>query len=74
METQYDNFGDDVIAATEVMKDPDFEQNPLGVDFDPEEMWKKLQDVGENALAVEVQKRGSVGPRGFESIPEGYRV
>lgn len=49
-----------------------FQVNPFGVDFDPEDMWQRLQAEGEETLAKEVQIRGNAGPRGFESIPAAY--
>ena len=72
LETQYDNFGDDNDATNRLMEGPEFAENPIGVDFDPEEMWAKLQKEGEDTLAKEVMTRGKIGPRGIDTVPMGY--
>ena len=72
LETQYDNFGDDNDAPTKLMESAAFAENPIGVDFDPEEMWTKLQTMGEDVLAKEVMTRETIGPRGIESTPVAF--
>lgn len=65
IETQVDNFPT-VREANEFMKTTEFSENPIGADFDPEELIQKLENgVEENAL----KKRPNVGPRGVEAIP-----
>lgn len=63
LETQVDNF-DDADAATEFMKSEAFAQNPIGVDFDPEEL---IQRLNNGEPESEVRRRIEIGPRG---IPE----
>ncbi|KIW90826.1 uncharacterized protein Z519_08609 [Cladophialophora bantiana CBS 173.52] len=63
LETQVDNF-DDADSATKFMKSPAFAENPIGVDFDPEEFIDRLS-AGESE--AELKKRKEIGPRG---IPE----
>ncbi|KAI1627451.1 Glyoxalase/Bleomycin resistance protein/Dihydroxybiphenyl dioxygenase [Exophiala viscosa] len=65
LETQVDNF-DTVEAANEFMVSPAFAENPVGVDFDPEDLVKKLQ-AGEPEKGLKV--RPSSGPRGIDTIP-----
>lgn len=64
IETQVDNF-DDADAATEFMKSASFAENPIGVDFDPEDFIKRLSD-GESE--AELQRRKEIGPRGIPSF------
>lgn len=66
IETQVDVL--DVEQANEFMKSAAFTENPIGVDFDPEDLIKRL-DSGEDE--AEVMKRGSIGPRGLDSVPIG---
>ncbi|KAF2827186.1 Glyoxalase/Bleomycin resistance protein/Dihydroxybiphenyl dioxygenase [Ophiobolus disseminans] len=61
IETQVDNFKN-ADQATEFMKSKAFAENPIGVDFDPEEYIKRLQD-GENEEVL--TKRAEIGPRGL---------
>ena len=75
IETQYDVFGDDaegVKKATEYFHSEEYAENPIGIDFDPEVMWERLQKEGEEAMAKEVQVRGPRGNRGIEGIPKEY--
>ncbi|KAK2598862.1 hypothetical protein N8I77_012244 [Diaporthe amygdali] len=65
IETQVDNFRT-VQEANEFMQTPEFAENPIGADFNPEELIKKLENgADEEAL----KKRLRVGPRGLEAIP-----
>jgi catechol-2,3-dioxygenase len=65
LETQVDNF-DTVQAANEFMNSKEFAENPIGTDFDPEEMIKKLEQNHDQTL---LKKRQEIGPRGIDSIP-----
>ncbi|KAL6241586.1 hypothetical protein RBB50_011609 [Rhinocladiella similis] len=65
LETQVDNFTT-VEAANEFMASAAFAENPIGVDFDPEELVKKLQaGMAEHELKL----RPNIGPRGLDTIP-----
>jgi catechol-2,3-dioxygenase len=61
IETQVDSF-EDPREATEFMESEAFRENPIGVDFDPEEMIGRLQR-GESEAAL--LKRPEIGPRGL---------
>jgi catechol 2,3-dioxygenase-like lactoylglutathione lyase family enzyme len=59
VECQVDNF-DDMDEAIAFLHGPEFKVNPIGVDFDPEELFAKLdQGVDEKVL----KKRADIGPR-----------
>lgn len=64
IETQVDNLPVD--EATALMGSEEFAQNPIGVDFDPEELIEKLKR-GEDE--TKIKKRPNIGPRGLDSIP-----
>lgn len=59
IETQTDNFKDPN-DATKYMESPEFAENPIGVDFDPEDMVKRVQQ-GEREEVL--MQRGKIGPR-----------
>lgn len=59
VETQVDNF-DDPGEATEFMQGALFAENPLGTDFDPEELDRKIQSGVEDSV---LKKRVEIGPR-----------
>ncbi|TPX12537.1 uncharacterized protein E0L32_000714 [Thyridium curvatum] len=59
IETQVDNY-EDAESATEFMKSKAFAENPIGVDFDPEDFIKRLS-AGESES--ELQRRVEIGPR-----------
>ncbi|KAF2846820.1 Glyoxalase/Bleomycin resistance protein/Dihydroxybiphenyl dioxygenase [Plenodomus tracheiphilus IPT5] len=61
IETQVDNFTD-ADGATEFMRSKAFAENPIGVDFDPEEFIKRLSQ-GETEEVL--KKRVDIGPRGL---------
>jgi catechol-2,3-dioxygenase len=61
IETQVENFKDPK-EATDFMSSKDFAENPIGVDFDPEEMIRRIQQ-GENEEIL--QQRPNIGPRGL---------
>lgn len=64
IETQVDNF-DSLEEANEFMSGGLFAENPIGTDFDPEELIQKMdRGVDES----ELKKRIEIGPRG---MPEG---
>jgi hypothetical protein len=50
------------------MTSPEFRENPIGVDFDPEEMIKRIES-GENFESL--RKRPNIGSRSLETMP-GY--
>ncbi|MCJ1299233.1 hypothetical protein MMC08_002025 [Hypocenomyce scalaris] len=59
METQVDNF-DTVEEANDYMASRYFGENPVGVDFDPEDLINRLR-AGEDHRAI--KKRPEIGPR-----------
>ena len=61
IETQVDNF-DSAEQATEFMMSKEFGENPIGTDFDPEELMRRL-DSGEDEAPI--RKRVESGPRGI---------
>ena len=65
VETEYDNLdteGADAYVASEA-----YRINPIGVDFDPEELIRRM-DAGEPLK--ELIKRPESGPRGPEDVPD----
>lgn len=71
LETQVDNLSAD--EATEFMYSPDFRENPIGVDFDPEELIEKIRKGIPDA---ELKKRPVIGHRDLpvNMIDEGTGV
>ena len=65
LETQIDTF-DTAEEATTFLMSEEFEENPYGVDFDPEEFVEKLKA---GVAAKELIKRPRIGPRGLDTIP-----
>lgn len=61
IETQVDNF-DTVEEANAFMTSKSFEENPIGTDFDPEELIRRLSS-GENHASI--KKRVEIGARGL---------
>lgn len=59
VETQVDNF-DTVEETIAFMEGPEFEENPMGVDFDPDEFVRRVRS-GEDERAI--KKRPNIGPR-----------
>ncbi|EXM15816.1 Glyoxalase/fosfomycin resistance/dioxygenase domain [Fusarium oxysporum f. sp. vasinfectum] len=59
LETQVDNF-DTVEAATEFMNGKEFIENPIGTDFDPEDLIQKIKDGRPES---ELKKRVEIGSR-----------
>lgn len=68
VETQVDNF-DTADEATAFMNSPEFVENPMGVDFVPEELIKRLEK-GEPQQTL--KKRPNIGPR--KTRADGYIV
>jgi catechol 2,3-dioxygenase-like lactoylglutathione lyase family enzyme len=67
LETQVDNY-EDPHDATKFMASKEFMENPIGVDFDPEEMIERLQR-GESDESL--RKRADIGPRGLPDFMLG---
>lgn len=65
LETQVDNF-DTVEETDEFMRSKEFGENPIGVDFKPEDLIRRLQ---ENENHRTIKKRPNIGPRTADSIP-----
>ncbi|KAH7378389.1 Glyoxalase/Bleomycin resistance protein/Dihydroxybiphenyl dioxygenase [Phaeosphaeria sp. MPI-PUGE-AT-0046c] len=61
IETQADSF-EDPEEATRFMASKEFAENPIGVDFDPEDLIRRLQE-GESEEVL--KKRADIGPRGL---------
>ncbi len=59
IETQVDNF-DTLEETSDFMGGPLFAQNPIGTDFDPEDIIKRL-DAGEDHASI--KKRKEIGTR-----------
>ncbi|KAJ0418344.1 Glyoxalase/Bleomycin resistance protein/Dihydroxybiphenyl dioxygenase [Aspergillus carlsbadensis] len=59
IETQVDNF-DTAQAATDFMLSKHFEDNPIGTNFDPDELWQKLEAGAEEST---LKKRVEIGVR-----------
>lgn len=64
IETQVDNY-ESADEATAFMASKEFAENPIGVDFDPEDYIKRLADGETEAI---LKKRVEVGPRGIPSF------
>lgn len=64
LETQVDNF-DTVDEATAFMRGAHFGENPIGTDFDPEELIAALRR-GEKES--DLKKRREIGPRGMPDL------
>ena len=65
IEMQVDGFAD-ADDANAYFQSAAFAENPIGVDFDPEDLTQRI-DNGEDE--IELLKRPNIGPRGFESVP-----
>ena len=65
LEFQVDNY-DTVEEAGEYFFTPEFAANPIGVDFDPEDMHRRLLAGADEAS---LKMRPPSGPRGVETIP-----
>ena len=52
--------------ATAYFTSPDFAENPIGVDFDPEDLARKVESGEDEEQLLE---RANIGPRGIDSVP-----
>lgn len=68
VETQVDVF-DSMEETNEYLSGEDFQSNPIGVDFDPEALWHRMQS-GEPWESLRL--RTPSGPRDPASIPRDY--
>ena len=68
LELQVDNFSSPEEIA-EWMEGGDFNENPIGVDFDPVELKRRL-DSGEDIKVLTARPR--IGERSASSIPKAY--
>ena len=70
VELQIDNFDTDeegmAYCAT-----PEFSENPIGVDFDPADLLRRLR-AGESER--DLKRRPRIGPRGMESVPSDAEI
>jgi catechol 2,3-dioxygenase-like lactoylglutathione lyase family enzyme len=64
LELQVENY-ESVAASTQFFYSPAFAQNPIGVEFDPEEMLRRLR-AGESEEAL--KRRPDVGERGLADV------
>lgn len=65
VEMQVDNF-DTAEAATAYMTSPEFAENPLGVDYDPEDLVRRLASGEPEA---DIKKCPESGPRSMDDLP-----
>lgn len=65
IETQWDNF-ETVEATNAFMISEEYATNPIGVDFDPEELIKRIER-GESVESL--AKRPDIGHRGIMDVP-----
>ncbi|KAK2605506.1 hypothetical protein N8I77_008339 [Diaporthe amygdali] len=65
IETQVDNF-ETVDEANAFMNTPEFAENPIGVDFDPEDLIRRVENGEDEG---KLRKRPRIGPRGVEGLP-----
>jgi hypothetical protein len=55
------------------MENEDFITNPIGHDFDPEELWRQFEKEGEEAVMEKLRHPTETGEgRGIESVPKSY--
>jgi hypothetical protein len=52
--------------ATLYMMGPEYSENPIGTDFDPEDLLRRL-DAGEPEKKL--MERPNIGPRGLDTVP-----
>jgi catechol-2,3-dioxygenase len=67
LEMQVDNFAT-AQEAIEYCRAPEFAENPIGVDFDPAELMRRLR-AGESEGSL--KRRPHIGPRGMADFPRG---
>lgn len=66
IETQVENFTT-LDEASEFMMTPEFAENPIGVDFDPEELIKRFESGEDEEM---IKKRANIGPRDPTSVSD----
>lgn len=64
LETQCDTLSNE--KANEYMASRSFQENPIGVDFDPEEM---IERIKKGQSFEELTCRPDIGPRGVDTVP-----
>lgn len=64
LESQVDNF-DTAQEATNFVTSEAFRTNPVGVDFDPEELLRRVRSGEDHAS---IKKRPDIGPREFPTV------
>ncbi|KAJ5532321.1 Glyoxalase/Bleomycin resistance protein/Dihydroxybiphenyl dioxygenase [Penicillium frequentans] len=64
LETQVDNF-DTIEGANSFMMSKEFAENPIGTDFDAEEMIQAIKSGEEDHV---LKKRREIGPRGLSDV------
>jgi catechol 2,3-dioxygenase-like lactoylglutathione lyase family enzyme len=67
LEMQVDNFST-AAEGIEYCRSPEFAENPIGVDFDPPELLRRLK-AGESEESL--KRRPRIGPRGLTDFPRG---
>ncbi len=65
IEVQVDSF-DTSEEANAFIQSSAFAENPIGVDYDPDELVRRVES-GEDPASI--KRRPNSGPRGFESLP-----
>ncbi|KAI1419946.1 Glyoxalase/Bleomycin resistance protein/Dihydroxybiphenyl dioxygenase [Xylaria sp. FL1777] len=65
IETQVDNF-DSIEEINAFMAGPELKENPIGVDFDPEELIQKLEN---GVPESQIKKRPNIGARSLDTVP-----
>ena len=55
-----------------MMQSESFQKSPAGQDFDPEELFEKLQRSGEEAVMAGLRDRSDWQPRGIETVPAAF--
>ncbi|KIM94117.1 hypothetical protein OIDMADRAFT_136384 [Oidiodendron maius Zn] len=65
LESQVDNFENNE-EATAYVRSETYDKNPIGADFDPEELVRRVRS-GEDHKAI--KRMPDVGPRGFPTLP-----
>lgn len=68
IETQVDVF-DSIEETNEYLAGEDFQSNPIGVDFEPQSLWQRLED-GEPWETLRLRKAS--GPRDPATVPRAY--
>jgi hypothetical protein len=64
LETQCDTLEPE--EANTFMVSKQFQENPIGVDFDPEEMIERIKKGGS---FEDLTRRPNIGPRGVDTVP-----